>query len=124
MEDYLSVNGWHFNKKMCDWAVGRMHKKGKDGEDAKLEPYDYARCETVMKQAGVDMSKFIGYDFVYVFNMGRADFIGSSITDEPHLALYVKDYLTDPDGYEGVAFTRFYADCIGKGTMIPWERML
>lgn len=39
-------------------------------------------------------------------------------------ALREKDYLGDPDGYEGVAFTRFYADCIGKGALIPWDDML
>lgn len=26
MEEYLSFNSWHFNKKMCDWAVSRMYK--------------------------------------------------------------------------------------------------
>ena len=124
MEEYLSVNGWHFNKKMCDYATRRMRKKGKSGEEVALESYDSDRCEAILRQNGVDMSAFIGYDFVYVMNMCRADYYGSSVTDEQHLALFVKDYLCDPDGYEGVAFTRFYADCIGKGTLIPWEKML
>jgi hypothetical protein len=26
MEEYLSFNSWHFNKKMCDWAVSKMYK--------------------------------------------------------------------------------------------------
>ena len=26
MEDYLEYNGWHFNKKMCDFATSRMYK--------------------------------------------------------------------------------------------------
>jgi hypothetical protein len=30
MENYLEFNGWHFNKKMCQWAVSRMYKN--DGE--------------------------------------------------------------------------------------------
>lgn len=124
MEDYLSQNGWHFNKKMCEYAVKRMKRKGKTGEQMPLEPYDYARCEAILKQYGVDTSDFIGYDFVYVLNMCRSDYYGSSIVDEPHLALFVKDYLGDPDGYEGMAFTRFYADCIGKGALIPWDDML
>ena len=38
--------------------------------------------------------------------------------------LFVKDYIDDPDGYEGLPFTRFYADCIGSGTPIMWSDML
>lgn len=51
-------------------------------------------------------------------------FLGSSLPDERAVALYVKDYLEDPDGYDEVAFTRFYADCIGKGEMPDWEDVL
>ena len=125
MEEYLSQNGWHFNRKMCDYAVRRMQKRNRqNGETQPLEPFDRDRCEAVLKQYGIDMTSFFGYDFVYVMNMCRADFYGSSVTDEQRLALFVRDYLCDPDGYEGVAFTRFYADCIGRGTLIPWEDML
>ena len=56
--------------------------------------------------------------------MAKADFLGSSIPDEAHLILYVKDVMTDPDAYDGMPFTRFYADCIGSGTSIPWEDLL
>ena len=31
---------------------------------------------------------------------------------------YIKDYVDDKDGYDGLPFTRFYADCIGSGTPI------
>lgn len=50
--------------------------------------------------------------------------MGSSIKDEQHLALFVKDYVSDPDAYEGLPFTRYYADTIGSGTPITWEEML
>jgi hypothetical protein len=50
--------------------------------------------------------------------MGKSDYLGSSIIDERCLLLYVKDYIDDPDGYDGLPMTRFYADCIGKGTPI------
>ena len=29
MRAYLRYNGWHFNKKMCEWAVKQMRKNGK-----------------------------------------------------------------------------------------------
>ena len=65
-----------------------------------------------------------GYDAVYVANMCRADFFGKSIKDEGALVQYVIDTINDPDGYEGMVFTRFYADCVGSGTPIDWEDMM
>lgn len=125
MEEYLSFNGWHFNKRMCDWAVSKMKMKNSDdGESVPLEPWDKARCDALFKQEGIETSAFKGYDAVYVLNMARSDFYGSSLTDEAQLALYVKDYLSDIDGYDGIAFTRFYADCIGHGMPIMWEDVL
>ena len=56
--------------------------------------------------------------------MAKADYHGSSITEDAKMIKFVKDYLDDPDGYDGIALTRFYADCIGKGEIIPWEDML
>ena len=47
-----------------------------------------------------------------------ANTLGSSVPDEQRLALFVKDYVDDPDGYEELPFTRFYSDCIGKGIPI------
>ena len=52
------------------------------------------------------------YDYVYVYNMGNNDFMGSSIMDEKHLALYVKDVIDDEDGYDGIVFNRWYADTV------------
>ena len=56
--------------------------------------------------------------------MAKSDFYKSAITDEMHLALFIKDYMDDEDGYEGLPFTRFFADCIGKGCPILWEDMM
>ena len=56
--------------------------------------------------------------------MAKADFYGTTITDEKHLITFVKDYIDDPDGYEGLPMTRFFADVIGKGIVIDWEEML
>jgi hypothetical protein len=41
------------------------------------------------------------YDSVYVANMCKADFLGSSIVDDVHMALYVKDVIDDPDATDG-----------------------
>lgn len=123
MEEYLSQNGWHFNKKMCDWAVSRMYKRQGQNKEY-IQPYTKDNIDNLMRVYGIKLENSNGYDYVYVMNMAKADFLGSSIRDEQHLVKYVKDYIDDPDGYDGLPFTRFYADCIGSGTVISWEDML
>ena len=124
MEDYLAFNGWHFNKKMCDWAVSKMYKINVAKRKEYITPYTKEAVESLLKVNNIKLDKDVGYDAVYVANMAKADFYGSSISDDAHLAKFIKDYLDDPDGYDGIVFTRFYADCIGSGTPIMWEDML
>lgn len=120
MDNYLGSYGYHFSKAMCEWAVGMM----RDRNGNRLQMYDKDKVESILKANSVTLDNDKGYDKVFVFNMGRSDYIGSSIADEAHIAKYVKDVLDDKDGYDGIAFTRFYADCIGKGIPVMWEDMM
>lgn len=123
MEEYLAQNGWHFNKKLCMYAVSKMRKKSED----KQVPIQFTSKEDLEKmlvKANIELENNIGYDAVYVYHMAKADYVGSSISDETHLLKFVKDYLDDVDGYDGIAMTRFYADIIGSGSPIMWEDMI
>lgn len=60
------------------------------------------------------------YDAVFAANMCKADYLGSSITDEKHLCLYVKDVIDDVDGYDGIVFNHWYADMCRKGVQVDW----
>ena len=120
MRAYLSNYGWHFNKHLCEWAISLMRDKNK----AKLSLYDREKVESMLKQHGIEIPMEQIYDAMYVLHMARADYMGSSIADEAHLAKFVGDYINDPDGYNEVALTRFYADCIGKGIGIDWSIVL
>lgn len=124
MEDYLSQNGWHFNKRLCEWAVDQMKKKNQLNKIDKITPYTKDNLDSLLKTNNINIENNIGYDALYVLNMAKADYHGSSISEESRLIKFVKDYLDDPDGYDGIAMTRFYADCIGKGIAIPWEDVL
>lgn len=64
------------------------------------------------------------YDAVYVANMCRNDFYGSSIGDDRQMSLYVKDVIDDIDGADGLVFNRWYADMSYLGIAIDWEDML
>ena len=122
MREYLETYGWHFSKRMCEWAVSMMRRK--NTATGKSEPVDYVdkeKVDEILKKNNVSLDNDVAYDSVYAFHMARTDYLKSSIIDEAHLALFVKDYLDDEDGYPEIAFTRFYADCIGRGVPIMWE---
>ena len=116
MKRYLKYYGPHFNKKLCQFAVSKMNH-GK-------EPVQKEKVSEILQRNGVILKNNELYDFVYVYNMGNNDFIGSSIIDETHLALYVKDVIDDKDGYDGIVFNRWYADTVTQGIPIEWDDML
>ena len=124
MEEYLSQYGWHFSKKMCEWAVSRMYKRNSLDKKIPIQSGNKDSVDKLLNKYGVTIENKIGYDYVFAANMCIADYYGSSIIDEQHVALFIKDYVDDPDGYEELPFTRFYADCIGSGVPINWEDML
>ena len=116
MKNYLKYYGEHFNKKLCEFAVSKM-KHGKPV--VKKEQVD-----DILNKYGVKLERNELCDYVYVYNMGYNDFLGSSIIDERHLALYIKDVIDDKDGYDGIVFNRWYADMVVQGIPIEWEEML
>ena len=116
MINYLKYYGQHFNKKLCNFAVSKM-KHGKP-------VITKEKCDEILQNNGVKLENNQLQDYVYVLNMGNNDFMGSSIVDEKHLALYVKDVIDDIDGYDGIVFNRWYADMVSCGIPIEWEEML
>lgn len=124
MEEYLATYGWHFSKKMCDWATSNMYKNTASGTRTYITPMKKDGVDELLKRYSVSIKNKFGYDYVFAANMCIADYMGSSIEDERHIALFVKDYVDDQDGYPELPFTRFYADCIGSGTPINWEDMI
>ena len=116
MKRYLKYFGQHFNKRLCQFAVSKM-KHGKT-------PITKEQVDEVLKKHGIILKNNELYDYVYVYNMGNNDFMGSSIADEKHLAMYVKDVIDDEDGYDGIVFNRWYADTVVQGIPIEWNEML
>ena len=118
--EYLANYGRHFSKKMCEFAVSQM----RDRNGKKIEPYTKEKVDALLKQYGIELKKDKGYDCVYVCNMAISDYFGSSIPNQQYLAMFIKDFIDDEDAYDGMPFTRYYADTIGSGTPIPWEEMM
>lgn len=123
MINYLRYNGPHFSKKLCQFAVKKMSKKS--GQTLiPITPYSKEEVDNIIKAAGVTIKGGQLYDYVFVANMCKADFLGSSISDNNHLARYIKDVLDDDDAYDGIVFNRWYADMCKQGVVIDWEEMI
>jgi hypothetical protein len=93
---YMRNYGPHFNRKLFEFAVSLMTKE-EDGRERRLTPYTKEDVDRLLKMHNITPERNQLYDAAYVANMGKADFLGSSIEDERHLALYIKDVIDDVD---------------------------
>ena len=123
MIDYLSNYGRHFNKKLCLFAINMMTKSS-NGKIEKINPYTKDEVDNLLKVYNTKLNNNQLYDYVFVANMCKADFLKSSISDEQHLTLYIKDVIDDVDAYDGIVFNRWYADTRRKGIPIEWSDMI
>jgi hypothetical protein len=119
MRRYLRHNGWHFNKALCNFAISLMKKNGK-----KLDPISKENVDKLLEQYSIHLNNNIGYDYVFVANMCKADYYGSSITDDKHVALYIKDTIDDEDAADGTTMRRWYATMVSNGVIIDWDDTL
>ena len=125
MRAYLSNYGWNFNKRACDFAVKQMKRKsGTTGKEEPIEPWSKEQVEELLTKQGVKLENDVLYNSTFACNMARADYWKSSIADEQHLALFVKDYIDDIDGSPEIPFRRWVATMVGNGMPIEWEDLL
>lgn len=117
--NYLKYNGPHFSKKLVEYATSLMTKN-----DKHIKTINKDRVEAILSTYNIKLENNQLYDHVYVANMIIADFLGESIDDESHMAKHIKAIIDDTDGYDGIVFTRWYADMRAKGIPVDWEEML
>jgi hypothetical protein len=119
MEKYLQIYGWHFNKCLCDFAISLMYKNNK-----KIEPLSKEFVDKILDKYNVTLKCNKDYDYIFVANMCKADYYGSSIKDDEHVALYIKDTIDDEDAAEGTTMRRWYATMIANNTSIDWCKFI
>ena len=119
-EEYTDTYGCHFSRRLYEWAVSMM----RDRNGNRIEPKTKEQVSDFLASRGITLRRDKGHDAAYVHAMAMADYFGSSVPDDVHLALYIKDYLDDPDGSDTKAFDHFVVDCRAKGEPIFWDEML
>ena len=118
--EYRRKHGRHFTKEFCEFAVGLM--RGEDGKP--ITPMTKNEVAELLKEFKTEVKNAKDYDTVFVANMCMADYLNDSIPDLEHMARYIRNVIDDPDGYEGIAFGRWFSDMCNKKVEVPWEKFL
>ena len=122
---YFKTNGFHFNKKACEEAVRGLRKENPATKKLELiDAWDKEQVDDLLKRCNVTLEDNELHDYVWVANMVRSDYWKSSITDEQHLALMIKDIVDDPDQRDGFIFNRWISDRLFNGRPIDWEGLM
>lgn len=125
MRQYISNYGFHFSKRAYECAIKGMKRKSTvTGKEERVEPMTKDQVEEMLNKYGVKVENGKMYDACYVLMMGKADYLKSSIPDEQHLAMYVKDVLDDVDGSDELPFRFWLQKCVAMGEPIEWEDMM
>lgn len=122
---YMERYKGHFSKRLAEWAVSMMERKDTvSGKVAPIKPYSLEDVEEMIEPFRRHIGEESIYDAFYLCNMAKADYLGSSIPDKEHVALFIKDTLCDIDGEPQMVLATFRAKCDVKGIPIYWERMM
>ena len=122
---YLGNYGFHFNKKACEFAVSMMSKRDAGtGKSVPLEMVSKDDVEAMLTKHNVKLENDCMYDSTYVANMLMSDMYKSSIPDEQHLALGIKDLIDDIDQRDGYLFVRWYSNVLFNGKPIDWSTLV
>ena len=124
MKTYLSYYGMNFSKKLYEFAVDNMRRESADGKLERVKPMMVDELKSLLSKYKIDIENNDLYNAMYLAAMVKADYWGSSIEDDEHLAKYIEDTLCDVDAADGQVFARYLADCSVKGCIIHWNEML
>lgn len=125
MKAYLRNNGFSFSKKACEWAVSLLRKENPSTKkEEMIEPWNKDQVDDLLKKYNIKLENNVGYNYIYVCNMLVADKYKSSIPDESHLALGIKDCIDDPDASPRLVFKQWVTHMDDSGIPIDWGNII
>lgn len=81
--------------------------------------------ESLLKELGLSIpSKVTAGDITYAANMAYADYYPDLLKDENSCIKYAHMSASDIDGYDGMIFSRWLADVMGKSIKIDWQKFI
>lgn len=125
MKAYLRNNGFSFSKKACEWAVSLLRKENPSTKkEEMIEPWNKDQVDDLLKKYNIKLENNVGYNYIYVCNMLVADKYKSSIPDESHLALGIKDCIDDHDASPRLVFKQWVTHMDDSGIPIDWGNII
>lgn len=109
--NYLRYYGQHFNQKLFNFICKQF---------GKVE-YTKEKIDSLLQNASINIDNAKLYDTAVLANWCKHTLFGSSIIDERHLLLFIKD-IYEKEG--DLVFNRWYADMAKQGIPIDWEEMI
>lgn len=83
--------------------------------------YSKEKLDILLQSYKIEIPNAKLYDVVYIANWCKNIFYGSSIVDEKHFILFIKDiFEKEPE----LIFNRWYADMAKQGIPIEWDDMI
>ena len=114
---YTRKHGYHFTSELAEYASSAMENRNNTNHC-----WSVSEVMQVVNSLGVkNVNNLTEGDMTYLSNMAYADFYPTLLKSEQDCIKYAIMLAEDVDGYEGIAFTRWVADLIGKGVTINWE---
>ena len=124
---YVDRHGYHFTEalaehvsKMMENADGSKHTWSAEQVKKAMVSLGYFQLtdkNTTKTQATYG-------DLTYLANMHYADGFPDPLKDEASCLKYAWKNANDPDGYDGMIFSRWTADAIGKDIEIDWDKFV
>lgn len=113
LEEYIARHGHHFTAELAE-----SESKAMVNADGSLHSWTATEIKETLMRMGIAIEPSwhvtLG-DITYAANMAYADFYPKVIKSEADCIRYAVAIATDPDGYEGIIFSRWLADKMEKG---------
>ena len=114
--NYIAHHGNHFTDKLADWATKQM-----ENGDGSSHNWTSTQVAKALEPHRAKMPAFItDGDLAFAANMCYADFFPSIAKTEEDCLKYAMKTAMDPDGYDGMIFSRWLSDVIGKEIEVKW----
>lgn len=122
-QQYIVLYGRHMNKLMYEHAASLMRRENKQtGKMDKIPAFRQDEVDNILKRHNVTVENKGGWDYVYVAQKARADYLGGSVPDEQRLAMHIKEVCDDVDAPDGLIFREWCVRMDAAGEGVPWEK--
>lgn len=115
--NYIKKHGYHFTPALAEHASKQM-----TNADGSQHSWTTDQVRTAMTTAGHKLERNNTWgDATYLANMAYADFYPELLKKPEECITYAHLTIADPDGYDGLAFSRWLSDVVTLHISIDWE---